>query len=94
MKHKLAIFSDGTDFHVFYSDLGCKYTSLTRVTQWVDVDFPARADDADKIADEAAQIDREMEKVVEDNVQKLKALKARKTAILSQVFKPVFEVVE
>jgi hypothetical protein len=89
MIKKLAIFSDAdpkAPFTVIYSEEGSKYTTLIRVTNWVEVEFTDRADTAEMVQQEVDRIDREMESTVEENVKKLKALKARKVAVLSKIF--------
>lgn len=94
MKLKIALFSDAGDngYNCIFSESTSAFTKLIRKSDWVEVDFPTRSDSADAIQEEVARIDLEIERVIEGNVERLKALKAKKTAALSQVFQS--EVVE
>jgi hypothetical protein len=84
---KIAMFGDdSSNFRVIYTEENARFTTLVRLTNWAEVNFEDRAESPEKIEEEIKLIDREMEKTIEDNVQKLKALKARKTAVLSKVF--------
>jgi len=84
---KIALFSDtgATDYHCIFSESTSLFTKQVRVSEWVEVSFPARTG-PDAIAEEVARIDGEIEQTIERNVEQLKALKARKTAALSKIF--------
>jgi hypothetical protein len=88
MKLTIALFSEAgkTNYHCIFSTSTSQFTSLIRKSAWVEVDFPEREDSPEAIQEEVDSIDREMERVIEDNMEKLKALKAKKTAALSKVF--------
>ena len=92
MKVRIAMFTDPkcNGFQMIHLESSAKYTEFLRVTDWVDVELPPRSDAAEIIQEEANKIDAEMERVVQDNMNKLKALKARKTAVLSRVFDTEF----
>ena len=87
MKDKVAIFKDPqSTCTVIYTPDTSRYTGWVRITEWVPVDFTDRMDSAEQIAEAVARIDAEIEKTAEAHMEKLKALKARKTAVLSKVF--------
>jgi len=94
MKLKIALFgeSDEVNYLCVFPQSTAAFTELIRKSAWVEVDFPEREDSPDAIQEEVSRIDLEIEAVIERNVSQLKQLKAKKTAVLSQVFKP--EVVE
>jgi hypothetical protein len=82
---KIAIFKDpNSSVTVIYTPEMAKYTTFIRSTEWAEVDFSNRSDTAETVAEEVAKIDLEIEKEQE----RLKALRARKTAVLSRVFMP------
>jgi hypothetical protein len=90
MKLKVALFGrmDTDGYLCIFAKEVAACTKLIRTSAWVEVDFPEREDSPEAIQEEVAAIDQEMERVIENNMKSLQALKAKKTAALSKVFQP------